>query len=379
MVKNEKVKVKSRQRMKRESLEGIYLIHGAKYQPPEVINEVPIDEYAKLGLTREQLLQMFKKMLRIRRFEEAVERLFLIEGKLIGLCHPYFGMEAVAVGVISALRPDDPIISTHRNHGHAIARGVPFKNLMAELFGKSTGTCKGLGGSMHAALSVEHNIPVVTAIVGSGIPIACGVGLALQYRKEKRIAVVFFGDGAVNTGAFNEGLNLAAVWRLPILFVCENNHYALSTPFYKVCAGESIASRGAAYGIKSFLVPNANDVIAVYLAAMKAVDRIRSENGPAFIECRTYRMKGHGIYDTGWYRPKEEVEEWMKKDPIDIFMKKLKMLRILDDDTLRRMEEEIEREIEQAIEEAEKAPILDFDALWDLLYIGSGARYGEWR
>jgi len=197
---HEKIKVKKSSTHGKGKLEGIPLIHGTKYQPPEVINEVPVEEYAKLGLTREQLLQMFEKMLRIRRFEEAVERLFLVEGKLIGLCHPYFGMEAVAVGVISALRPDDPIISTHRNHGHAIARGVPFKDLMAELFGRSTGTCKGLGGSMHAALSVEHNIPVVTAIVGGGIPIACGIGLALQYRKEKRIAVVFFGDGAVEHG-----------------------------------------------------------------------------------------------------------------------------------------------------------------------------------
>jgi TPP-dependent pyruvate/acetoin dehydrogenase alpha subunit len=378
-VKTKKIKVKNPQRMERGSLEGICLIHGVKYQPPEVIDEVPVEEYTKLGLTCEQLLQMFEKMLRIRRFEEAVERLFLVEGKLIGLCHPYFGMEAVAVGVISALRPDDPIISTHRNHGHAIARGTPFKSLMAELFGKSIGTCKGLGGSMHAALSLEYNIPVVTAIVGSGIPIACGIGLALQYRREKRIAVVFFGDGAVNTGAFNEGLNFAAIWKLPILFVCENNHYALSTPVYKACAGESIASRGAAYGIKSFLVPNANDVIAVYLAARKAVDHIRPGGGPAFIECRTYRMKGHGIYDTGWYRPKEEVEEWMKKDPIDTFMKKLKIMKILDYDIIKCMEEDIEEEIKQAIDEAEKAPVLDFDKLWDLLYVGGEARYGEWR
>jgi len=353
--------------------------YGVPYKPPEVVGEVSTEEYDKLGLTREQLLQMFEKMLRIRKFEEAVERLFLVEGKLIGLCHPYFGMEAVAVGIISALRPDDPIISTHRNHGHAIVRGVPFKDLMAELFGKVTGTCKGLGGSMHAALSIMHNIPVVTAIVGSGIPIACGIGLALQYRKEKRIAVVFFGDGAVNTGAFNEGLNLAAVWRLPILFVCENNYYALSTPFYRVCAGESIASRGAAYGIKSFLVSDANDVISVYSAARKAVEHIRSGNGPAFIECRTYRMKGHGIYDTGWYRPKEEVEEWRRKDPIERFMNKLKIRGILDDETIRRMEESIEKELEQAIEEAEKAPVLDFNELWDLLYVEGEARYGEWR
>mgnify|MGYP000306504042 CR=1 FL=1 len=350
-----------------------------RYTPPEVIAEVSIDDYGKLGLGDKQLLEMFEKMLRIRRFEEMVERLYLVEGKLIGLCHPYFGMEAVAVGVITALRPDDPIISTHRNHGHAIARGISFKSLMAELFGKATGTCKGLGGSMHAALSMEHNIPVVTAIVGSGIPIACGVALALQYRREERIATVFFGDGAVNTGAFNEGVNLAAVWNLPLLFVCENNYYALSTPFYKACAGESIASRAAAYGIKSFLVPDANDVIAVYQATRKATEHIRAGNGPAFIECRTYRKKGHGIYDTGWYRPKEEVEEWLRRDPIDRFAEKLKKLGILNDESIKRMEEDIKKELEQAVEEAERAPVIEFDRLWDLIYIGGEARYGEWR
>jgi len=350
-----------------------------KYVPPEIVSEIPVERYQALGLSREQLVEMFEKMLRIRRFEEMVERLYLVEGKLIGLSHLYFGMEAVAVGVISALGKDDPIISTHRNHGHAIARGIPFKKLMAELFGKITGTCKGLGGSMHAALSVEHDIPVVTAIVGSGIPISCGVALALQYRREKRLAAVFFGDGAVNTGAFNEGVNLAAVWKLPLLFVCENNYYALSTPFYKAAAGESIASRAAAYGIKSFLIPNANDVMAVYQAAKKAVEHIRSGAGPAFIECRTYRKKGHGVYDTGWYRPKEEVEEWLKKDPIDRFAQNLKKLNVLADSDIDEMEKTIEKELEEAVEEAEKAPVMQFDELWNLVYVGGDARYGEWR
>jgi len=164
----------------------------SEYAPPEIVEEIPMERYRELGLSPERLLEMLEKMLRIRRFEEMVERLYLVEGKLIGLCHLYFGMEAVAVGVISALSDEDLIVSTHRNHGHAIARGIPFRKLMAELFGKETGTCKGLGGSMHAAMSVEHNIPAVTAIVGSGIPIACGIALALQYRREKRIAVVFF-------------------------------------------------------------------------------------------------------------------------------------------------------------------------------------------
>ena len=250
---------------------------------------------------------------------------------------------------------------------------------MAELFGKITGTCKGLSGSMHSALSVEHNIPMATAIVGSGIPIACGVGLALKYRKEDRIAAAFFGDGAVNTGAFNEGVNLAAVWKLPILFVCENNLYALSVPHKKSFAGESIAARGACYGIKSFLVEDGNDVVAVYYAASKAAEHIRSGNGPAFIECRTYRKKGHGVYDTAWYRPKDEVDFWMKKDPIDRFFKKLKSLGIISEDEFKRWDEEIASILEEAVKEAEEAPIMPFDEMWDYLYVSGGARYGEWR
>lgn len=347
-------------------------------QSPDIIYEIDVDKYLELGLTNELLIDFFVKMLRIRRFEEMVERLFLVEGKLIGLAHLYFGMEAVAVGVIAALDENDPIISTHRNHGHAIARGVPFRILMAELFGKVTGTCKGLGGSMHAALSVKHHIPLVTAIVGSGIPIACGIGLAIKHKHEKKVATVFFGDGAANTGAFNEGLNLAAIWKLPILFVCENNFYALSTPFYKVCSGENIASRAAAYGIKSFLIPDANDVVTIYVTAKKAIDYIRSDNGPVFMECRTYRKKGHGVYDTGWYRPRDEVEKWLKRDPLDIFREKLKRLNILTDEEIRKMDEEILNELAESVDEAEKAPTLSFEDLWRLVYVSGGESYEKW-
>ena len=345
----------------------------------EVVEEIPVDRYRELGLTDEKLRWMLRKMLEARRFEEMVERLFLVEGKLIGPAHLYLGEEAVAAGVIGALREDDVIVTTYRGHGHAIARGVSMKALMAELFGKVTGTCRGLSGSMHSALSVEHNIPMATAIVGSGIPIACGVGLALKYRREDRIAVVFFGDGAANTGAFNEGVNLAAVWKLPILFVCENNQYALSVPHRKSFAGESIAARGACYGMRSFLVEDGNDVIAVYYAANKAGEYIRSGNGPAFIECRTYRKKGHGVYDTAWYRPKDEVEFWMKRDPIDRFFKKLKSLGIISEDEFRRWDEEIASTLEEAVKEAEEASVMPFDELWDYLYVSGGARYGEWR
>lgn len=332
----------------------------------KVVGEVPAEEYGELGLKRDELLWMLRKMLEIRRFEERVEKLFF-EGRLIGPCHLYLGEEAVAVGVVKALEKDDVVVSTYRGHGHAIARGVPMSALMAELFGKATGTCKGLSGSMHSALSVEHGIPLATAIVGSGIPIAVGVGLALQYRGERRAVAVFFGDGAVNTGAFNEGVNLAALWKLPVLFVCENNFYALSVAHKRSFAGESIAARGACYGIKSFLV-DGNDVAAVYKAAREALDHIKAGKGPAFMECQTYRKKGHGVYDKAEYRPKEEVEEWMRKDPIDRFVRKLKGLGVLSDEELKGMEGEIERALDKVVEESEKAPYLPFEELWNLVY-----------
>jgi len=246
---------------------------------------------------------------------------------------------------------------------------------MAELFGRKTGTCKGLGGSMHSAMSVEHNILLASAIVGGGIPIAVGVGLALQYRKQRRIVTVFFGDGAVNTGAFHEALNLAAVWELPVLFVCENNFYAFSVPHKKSFAGESIAARASAYGIKAYLA-DGNDVIAVYTSGKAAITHIRSGNGPAFIECRTYRKKGHGVYDKAEYRPKEEVQEWMKKDPIERFANNLMRLGIIKREDFEALNIEIEKALDACVEKAKAAPYLDFGELWKLVYAEEVARHG---
>ncbi|MEM3613345.1 MAG: thiamine pyrophosphate-dependent dehydrogenase E1 component subunit alpha [Candidatus Bathyarchaeia archaeon] len=340
----------------------------------EFIGEVPAEKYPALGLSRGDFLWLLRKMCEMRKFEERVERLFF-EGQLIGPCHLYLGQEAVAAGIVKALDDEDFIISTYRGHGHAIARGVPFEALMAELFGRRTGTCKGLGGSMHSATSVEHNILLASAIVGGGIPIAVGVGLALQYRKRKQIVTVFFGDGAVNTGAFHEALNLAAVWKLPVLFVCENNFYAFSVPHKKSFAGESIAARASCYGMKAYLVYG-NDVIAVYTSGKDAVAHLRSGNGPAFIECRTYRKKGHGVYDKAEYRPKEEVQEWMKKDPIERFANNLVRLGILTKEEFEALNMEIERALDSCVEKAKAAPYLDFSELWNLVYTEGGAHHG---
>ncbi len=340
----------------------------------ESISEIPTEKYESLGLTREDFLWLLRKMCEMRKFEERVEKLFF-EGQLIGPCHLYLGQEAVAAGVIKALGREDFIISTYRGHGHAIARNVPLEALMAELFGRKTGTCKGLGGSMHSAMSVEHNILLASAIVGGGIPIAVGVGLALQYRKSSRVVAVFFGDGAVNTGAFHEALNLAAVWKLPVLFVCENNFYAFSVPHKESFAGESIAARASAYGIKSYLA-DGNDVVAVYTSGKAAINHIRSCNGPAFIECRTYRKKGHGVYDKAEYRPKEEVQEWMKKDPIERFANNLIRLGMISKEEFEALNAEIEKALDVCVEKAKAAPNLDFGELWKLVYTEEVPFYG---
>ncbi|MEM2237253.1 MAG: thiamine pyrophosphate-dependent dehydrogenase E1 component subunit alpha [Candidatus Caldarchaeum sp.] len=314
-----------------------------------------------------RLLTFFRKMVEIRLFEERVEKLYR-EGKIAGPTHLYVGQEAVAVGVIEALDKDDVIISTYRGHGHGLARGVPMRAVLGEIMGKSIGTCKGLGGSMHAPISVERKILFATAIVGSGLPIAVGVALGFKQRGEKNLAAVFFGDGAVNTGAFHEALNLAAVWRLPVLFVCENNLYAMSTALSRAFAGESIAARSSSYGIKTFTVMG-NDVVEVYTTACSAASYIREGRGPAFIECRTYRQKGHGGYDLGtWYRPREEIEEWLMKDPIEMLFNRLKADGLLDEQKRKALEEEVNKMIDGVVEEVLKAPLTDFRVLEEFVY-----------
>jgi len=318
-------------------------------------------------LDRERLLRFLRKMLEIRIFEERVEALYR-EGKVAGPAHLYIGQEAVAVGVLEALRPEDVVLSTYRGHGHGLARGVPMEAVMGEILGKSVGTCKGLGGSMHAPISVRHNLPMATAIVGSGLPIAVGVALGLKYRGKDSLAAVFFGDGAVNTGAFHESLNLAAVWGLPVLFVCENNLYAMTTAISRTFAGESIAARASSYGIKTYTAMG-NDVVEVYKTAHEAAEHIRAGKGPAFIECRTYRQRGHGGYDMGvWYRPAEERELWFSRDPIDLLYSRLRELGYADEKLRASLEEEVGRMVEAAVKVALESPVTDFNTLLDLVY-----------
>jgi len=305
------------------------------------------------NVTKEKLVEMYRKMLEIRLFEEKVFELYA-QNLVPGTIHLYAGEEAIAVGVCSALRRDDYITSTHRGHGHCIAKGAELKRVMAEILGKKTGYCKGKGGSMHIA---DFSIGVLgaTAIVGAGIPIAVGAGLSIKLRKADQVVACFFGEGASNQGTFHEGINMASIWKLPIIFVCENNLYAMGTRQSVVMAIENVADRAAAYGIPGVVV-DGNDILSVYEVAQKAVERAREGEGPTLIECKTYRHKGHSRVDPAKYRPKEEVEEWLAKDPIKRFKEKLLKTNTLEEAEIRQIEKEVSAEIEEAVKFAMESP-----------------------
>jgi pyruvate dehydrogenase E1 component alpha subunit len=306
-----------------------------------------------LNLSKEKHVEMLRKMLEIRFFEEKVFELYA-QNLVPGTIHLYAGEEAVAVGVCSNLRQDDYITSTHRGHGHCIAKGADLKRTMAEILGKKTGYCKGKGGSMHIA---DFSIGMLgaTAVVGAGIPIAVGAGLSIKLRRTDQVVACFFGEGASNQGTFHEGINMASIWKLPVIFVCENNLYAMGTRQSIVMNIENIADRAVAYGIPGGVV-DGNDVFAVYEAAEKAVERARKGEGPTLIECKTYRHKGHSRVDPARYRPKEEVEEWLAKDPIKRFKEKLIHARILNKAEIQHIEREVSVEIEEAVKFAIESP-----------------------
>jgi TPP-dependent pyruvate/acetoin dehydrogenase alpha subunit len=328
------------------------------------VSSTGLDEFKDIG--RDRILGMFRDMLRIRFFEERVEELFLVRGLLVGPAHLYFGQEAIAVGVCSSINPDDVVLSNHRGHGHALAKGIPAKYVMAELFGKATGTCKGLGGSMHVCMYPKLGALYSSAIVGSNIPIAVGVGFAL--RNTGRIAVCFFGDGAVNTGAFHEGLNMASYLKVPVLFVCENNQYAISMKASRGVAARSIAER-VSYGYNMLCyVVDGNDVLSVYKASLEASSRVRGGMGPVFLECRTYRMKGHGVYDKAEYRDKSEYAEWAGRDPIVLLKNRLLQSNMLSPKEISDIEDEVRREIDEAELFAQNSQVLEFSELYSFVY-----------
>jgi TPP-dependent pyruvate/acetoin dehydrogenase alpha subunit len=331
------------------------------------VHGVPENDYAKHGLTKDKLSQMLKKMLLIRKFEEKIEELFIVKGALIGPSHLYLGQEAIAVGAMMALTPTDLTITTYRGHGHALAKEVPAKLCMAELFGKSTGNCKGLGGSMHVAIYPKTGSMYATAIVGSGIPIAAGVGLGLKLKKSKNVVATFFGDGAVNSGAFHEGVNMIALWKLPVLLFCENNQYGMSTRVTRAMSSPSIAERARAYGMHTMVV-DGNDVVSVFVATRAAADKARQESEPVFLECLTYKMKGHGVYDKADYRPKEEVAKWLERDPIKLFKDRLLDRKMMTQTEIEEVEKATHREVEESVEFAMQGAPLPFDEIKNYVY-----------
>ena len=299
------------------------------------------------------LISLYRKMLLIRQFEERVKYLFL-EGIMPGTIHQYQGQEAVAVGVCSALKPDDVITSTHRPHGHALAKGLTVESLMHELFGKSTGCCGGKGGSMHVGNLEKGMVPAV-AIVAGGLPIATGIALAFKMRKESRVAVAFMGDGAVNEGAFHEAVNMGAIWSLPVIYVIENNLYSASTPIFEMVRLKKLSDRAAGYGLPGVTV-DGNDVLAVFEAASAAVRRARAGEGPTLLECMTYRITGHSRRDPCNYQPEAERKEALQKEPIRRFADYLLAGGMIDQAGLEGLRAEVDAEIERAVESALAAP-----------------------
>ncbi len=302
-------------------------------------------------------IEMLKKMYQIRYFENQTEQ-FIIRGMIHGTCHLYAGQEATAVGSIYAIREDDYITSTHRGHGHCIAKGADLNRMMAELLGKKTGYCKGKGGSMHIADLETGNLGA-NGIVGGGIGIATGAALTCKMKYgNKKIIICFFGDGAANQGIFHESVNMASIWGLPAIYLCENNIYGMSTPISDAFNIEKISDRKSAYGIDGLTI-DGNDLAQVYNTVTHFAQNCRKGKGPVLIESRTYRWKGHSKSDAQVYRSKEEVKSWMEKDPIKRYAKKLIEEKVVGEKEVGKIEEEVRQEIEEAIVFAKESSFPD--------------------
>lgn len=300
----------------------------------------------KPHLTREHSLRLFRDMLRIRRFEEKCAELYTQE-KIRGFLHLYIGEEAIATGVMQTLTPEDAVVATYREHGHALARGVPMNAVMAEMYGKQEGSSRGRGGSMHV-FDAAARFYGGNAIVGGGLPLAGGLALAYKMQSQPHLAACFFGEGAVAEGEFHETLNLAALWRLPVLFVCENNLYAMGTALRISESETEIHLKAKSYRMPSESV-DGMDVVAVEAAARRAVHAIRSGTGPSFLECRTYRFRAHSMFDAQLYRTKEEVEGWKQRDPIKRFGDWLQHSGIAHDADFQALEREVAAEVAASV------------------------------
>jgi pyruvate dehydrogenase E1 component alpha subunit len=304
-------------------------------------------------ITRERGLHLLAQMLRIRCFEDRCAELYSA-GKIRGFLHLYNGEEAVAVGVMQALRPADAIVGTYREHGHAIARGIGMHKLMAELFGKQTGCCRGRGGSMHI-FDTAARFYGGNGIVGGGLPLAVGLGLAEKLQQRSGIAVCFFGEGAVAEGEFHEAMNLAALWQLPVLFVCENNYYAMGTALERSESQPSLLAKLSGYGMRAESA-DGMDVFAVEERARELTNFVRTAGVPAFLEARTYRLRAHSMYDPQLYRSKEEVKSWEQRGPLITLTRRLKDMRLMTEEDFLRLQQAANAEVEDAVQFAEQSP-----------------------
>lgn len=318
-------------------------------------------------MSKELYIQFYRTMYKIRIFEKRIEE-FSLKAEIPGFVHLYIGEEAIATGVCANLTHADYIQSTHRGHGHTIAKGAQVDRMMAELFGKSTGYCKGKGGSMHIA---DFSVGMLGAngVVGGGYTLAAGAALAEKIRKTNNVSVVFFGDGASNRGTFHEALNMAAVWKLPVVFICENNEWASTTPYLDVTSVQDISVRAVSYSIPGVIV-DGNDVMKVYEESGKAIERARKGEGPSIVEMKTYRIKGHYVGDPEMYRTKEEVEKrFDANDPIKRFKDKIISEGVLSENDFKEIQEKVINEIDEAVQFALDSPYPEVEELYNDLYI----------
>jgi pyruvate dehydrogenase E1 component alpha subunit len=314
----------------------------------------PVDEQPE-PVSVEELLPLYHQILAIRRLEEAAAKAYS-EGKVGGFLHLIIGQEAVCVGAIATLRPEDYVVATYREHGHAYAKGVPARAILAELYGKKTGVVKGLGGSMHI-FDRKTNFLGGYGIVGGHVPIAAGAAFASKYRGDDRVTLCFFGEGSSTIGGFQEGIALAALWKLPVVFICENNLYSMGTPLYRSLAVEDVSMRALAHGMARDRF-DGDDVVKVKRRIQAAVDRARETGEPTLVEVRTYRFRGHSMSDPGLYRTREEVSEWKKRDPVAICRQRLVDIGA-SDESIKEIEAKVKEEIADAVRFAEESPPAD--------------------
>jgi pyruvate dehydrogenase E1 component alpha subunit len=317
------------------------------------------------GLDPETLIGLYRQMLLIRRFEEKSAEVY-VAGKIGGFCHLYIGQEAVGVGALSAIRKDDYVLASYREHGHAIAKGMSCDAIMAELYGKATGCSKGKGGSMHM-FDKEVNFLGGHGIVGGQIPLATGTAFASKYQGTDQVTLCFFGEAAVNQGAFHESLNMAQLWKLPVIYICENNQYGMGTSLERAMSLRDIAQKAYAYEMASEFV-DGMDVLAVREATQRAVERARKSYLPTLLEIRTYRFMGHSMSDPGNYRTRAEIEKYQERDPIKLFSASLKEEKIIDDQKLQAIDEECKAIVEQSVKFAEESPYPAPEELYTDIY-----------